>query len=261
MKKQKNPIVLKTKQEIALMRKVGRLAGQLLEYLGSLVQPGISTLFLNQAAEDWIRERNTHGEPLKSAIFQYNGFPMSICTSVNHVVCHGIPKSDHILLSGDIINIDVTLLQNEFHGDTSKTFTVGKVKPSVEKLVKAAENSLYLGIDSLKVDKPINVIGDAIEKYIKSLGFSIVTELGGHGIGRGFHESPYIFHHRERKKRTKIQQGMTFTIEPMINAGKRHVYTDASDGWSVLTYDNSLSAQFEHTIAITEDGPEILTNP
>ncbi len=246
-------IVLMSKREIEKMRQAGQLAAQLLNYLEPMVQPGVSTLELNDAAEAWTQK---HGA--KSAPLGYMGFPKSICTSVNEVVCHGIPSAKQILKEGDIINIDVTPLVEGYHGDTSKTFFVGEPSAIARKLVEVTEECLMRGIAAVKPGGRIGDIGAAIQEYAEAQGFSVVRDFVGHGVGRIFHMPPQIPHYGTRGKGKKIRPGMVFTIEPMINEGTWEVEVLA-DKWTAVTKDRKLSAQFEHTIAVTENGVEILT--
>jgi methionyl aminopeptidase len=247
------PIVLLSKREIEKMRQAGRLAAELLDYLEPLVKPGVSTLELNDAAEAWTQK---HGA--KSAPLGYHGFPKSICTSVNEVVCHGIPNAKQILRDGDIINIDVTPLVEGYHGDTSKTFFVGEPSPSARRLVEVTEECMWRGIRAVKPGGRIGDIGAAIQEYAEAQGFSVVRDFVGHGVGRIFHSAPQVPHYGTRGKGKKIRSGMVFTIEPMINEGTYEVEVMA-DKWTALTKDRKLSAQFEHTIAVTEEGVEVLT--
>ena len=236
------------------MRYAGKMAARLLEYIEPFVKPNVSTLELNNICNDWINSRG-----FKSATLNYKGFPKSICTSINDVVCHGIPKKEDILKIGDIINIDITLIVDNYHGDTSKTFTVGEVDFNTKKLVNRTRDALYIGIDAVAYNHRINLIGKAIEEFIQPFGYSVVTALGGHGIGKYFHEEPFVAHYKQRSKGIKLKDGMTFTIEPMINLGGRDVFTDPIDNWTIYTEDGSLSAQFEHTILVTKSSVEILT--
>ncbi len=246
-------ITLLSKREIEKMRRAGQLAAELLHYLGTLVQPGISTLALNDAAERWTRK---HGA--KSAPLGYKGFPKSICTSVNEVVCHGIPKAKEILKEGDILNIDVTLIVDGYHGDTSKMFFVGEPSPLAKKLVAVTHECRRRGIEAVRPGARIGDIGAAIQEYAESQGFSVVRDFVGHGIGSTFHTAPQIPHYGKKGTGRKLRPGMVFTIEPMINEGTWEVELQA-DQWTALTKDRKLSAQYEHTIAVTEDGYEILT--
>ena len=235
------------------MRKAGSLAAELLHHLESMVQPGVSTLQLNDEAERWTQ---AHGA--KSAPLGYHGFPKSLCTSVNEVVCHGIPNAKQILKEGDIINIDVTLIVDGYHGDTSKTFFVGAPSPIAKKLVEVTEECLRKGIAEVKPDARIGDIGAAIQEYAEPQGFSVVRNFVGHGVSNIFHTAPEIPHYGKRGKGRRLRPGMVFTIEPMINEGTWEVEV-LSDKWTALTRDRKLSAQFEHTVAVTKDGVEILT--
>jgi len=248
-------ILIKNKDEIKKMRAAGKLAAQLLDYIEPFVKEGISTQYLNDLCEEFTKKNGAISAPLN-----YNGFPKSICTSINNVVCHGIPSDKEILKDGDIVNIDVTVILDGFHGDTSKTFMIGNVRDEVRKLVNRTEKSLYLGIKSVKPGKYLYEVGKAIEKYISKFGYSIVKDLGGHGIGREFHEEPFVFHHYCLENKIRLKEGMTFTIEPMINLGKSSkVKKSKKDGWTVTTADGSISAQFEHTLVVTSKSVEILT--
>ena len=248
-------IRIKNLTEIGKMRKAGKLAAQLLNYIEPFVKEGVSTLYLNDLCEEFTQIHRAVSAPLN-----YNGFPKSICTSINNVVCHGIPSEKDILKSGDIVNIDITVILNSFHGDTSRTFMIGEVDDKVMSLVTRIENAMYRGIDAVKPGKYLYEVGKTIEKYISKFGYSIVQEYGGHGIGREFHEDPQVFHHFTQDNKIRLREGMVFTIEPMINMGTSYqVKTSEKDGWTVTTADGSLSAQFEHTILVTADGAEILT--
>ncbi|OUL30608.1 type I methionyl aminopeptidase [Nostoc sp. RF31YmG] len=246
-------IVILSQRELDKMRKAGRLAAQLLQHLESMVKPGVNTLQLNDEAERWTQ---AHGA--KSAPLGYKGFPKSICTSVNEVVCHGIPNAKQILRDGDIINIDVTPIVDGYHGDTSKTFLVGSPSPKAKKLVEVTQECLRRGIAEVKPGARIGDIGAAIQEYAESQGFSVVRDFVGHGVSNIFHTAPDIPHYGTRGKGKRLRPGMVFTIEPMINEGTWEVEV-LSDGWTALTRDRKLSAQFEHTLAVTEDGVEILT--
>jgi methionyl aminopeptidase len=246
-------ITILSKREIEKMRRAGRLAAELLDYLTPLVQPGISTLELNDEAENWTQK---HGA--KSAPLGYKGYPKSICTSVNEVICHGIPHPKQILHNGDIINIDVTLIVDSYYGDTSRTFFVGTPSPKAKKLVEVTQECLYRGIAAVKPDGKVGDIGAAIQEYAESFGFSVVRNFVGHGIGTDFHTPPEIPHFGARGKGKRLRPGMTFTIEPMINEGTWEAVL-LEDGWTAITKDGKLSAQFEHTVAVTETGVEIMT--
>ena len=246
-------IELLSSRELAKMRQAGRLAAQLLEHLEPMVKPGVTTLQLNDEAERWTK---AHGA--KSAPLGYHGFPKSICTSVNEVVCHGIPNAKQILKDGDIINIDVTPLVDGYHGDTSKTFFVGTPSPTAKKLVEVTQECLIRGIAEVKPGARIGDIGAAIQEYAEAQGFSVVRNFTGHGVHRIFHTAPEIPHYGKRGTGKRLRPGMVFTIEPMINEGTWEVEV-LDDGWTALTLDRKLSAQFEHTVAVTNSGVEILT--
>ncbi|MDJ0713084.1 MAG: type I methionyl aminopeptidase [Prochloraceae cyanobacterium] len=246
-------ITLLSKREIEKMRQAGRLAAQLLDYLAPMVTPGVSTLEINDEAERWTQEKGA-----KSAPLGYNGFPKSICTSINEVICHGIPNAEEILRDGDIINIDVTPILDGYHGDTSRTFFVGTPSPVAKKLVEVTEECLTRGIAEVKPGARVGDIGAAIQEYAEANGFSVVRDFVGHGINRIFHTAPQIPHYGKRGKGKRLREGMVFTIEPMINEGTWEA-TVLNDGWTAITKDRKLSAQFEHTIAVTESGVEILT--
>ncbi|MGB3493289.1 MAG: type I methionyl aminopeptidase [Elainellaceae cyanobacterium] len=246
-------IILLSAREIDKMRQAGQLAAQLLKHLEPMVQPGISTLDLDTEAEKWTQERGATSAPLG-----YHGFPRSICTSVNEVVCHGIPNAKQILREGDIINIDVTPILDGYHGDTSRTFFVGEPSPLARKLVEVTEECMMRGIATVKPGSRVGDIGAAIQSYAESSGFSVVRDFVGHGVSRIFHTAPQIPHYGTAGKGKKLRPGMVFTIEPMINEGGYDVEV-LDDGWTAVTEDRKLSAQFEHTIAVTKEGVEILT--
>ena len=246
-------IVCLSRQEIEKMRQAGQMAAELLAYLEPMVKPGVSTLELNDAAEAWTQARGAISAPLG-----YHGFPKSICTSVNDVVCHGIPNAKQILADGDIINIDVTPIVDGFHGDTSRTYFVGTPSPLAKKLVEVTEESMMRGIKVVKPGGKVGDIGAAIQEYAEAQGFSVVRDFVGHGVGREFHTAPQIPHYGTRGKGKKFRPGMVFTIEPMINIGTHEVEVMA-DKWTALTKDRKLSAQFEHTVVVTRDGVDILT--
>jgi len=246
-------ITLMSQREIEKMRQAGQLAAQLLAYLEPMVKPGVSTLELNDAAEEWTQK---HGA--KSAPLGYHDFPKSICTSVNEVVCHGIPSAKQILRDGDIINIDVTPIVDGYHGDTSRMFFVGEPSPLARKLVEVTEECMWRGIREVKPGARIGDIGAAIQEYAESHGFSVVQDFVGHGVGRVFHTAPQIPHYGKRGKGKKLRPGMVFTIEPMINVGTWEVEV-LPDKWTAVTKDRQLSAQFEHTVAVTATGVDVLT--
>ncbi|MFP6805802.1 MAG: type I methionyl aminopeptidase [Pseudomonadales bacterium] len=247
-------IELKTPDEIEKMRTVGALAAAQLEMIEQYIKPGISTGELNQICHDFtVDQQDAIPAPLN-----YRGFPKSICTSVNHVVCHGIPSDSKILKNGDIINIDVTLIKDEYHGDTSKTFIVGKPSVLATRLVQIARDCLYKGIREVKPGAHLGDIGHVIQVYAEKNRFSVVREYCGHGIGKIFHDEPQVLHYGKAGTGVELKAGMTFTIEPMINAGKSTVKL-LPDDWTVVTKDHKLTAQWEHTILVTESGYEILT--
>jgi methionyl aminopeptidase len=250
-------ITLLSSREIDKMRRAGSLAAELLDRLAPMVQPGVSTLEINDEAERWTKERGA-----KSAPLGYPGsvmpFPKSICTSVNEVICHGIPDAKQILKDGDIINIDVTPILDGYHGDTSRTFFVGTPSPLAKKLVEVTEECLRRGIEQVKPGARIGDIGAAIQEYAEANGFSVVRDFVGHGVSHIFHTAPQIPHYGIRGKGKKLRPGMVFTIEPMINEGTWEAIV-LEDGWTAITKDGKLSAQFEHTIAVTENGVDILT--
>ena len=251
-------IVILSGRELNKMRRVGQLAADLLDYLEPMVQPGISTQEFNDAAVKWTKDRGATNAPLGYTPSGCPPFPKSICTSVNEVVCHGIPNPKQILQDGDIINIDVTPILDGYHGDTSRTFFVGKPSPTVKKLVEVTQEAMMRGIATIRSGSRVGDIGAAIQEYAEANGFSVVRELTGHGVGRKFHTRPEIPHYGTRGKGLKLRSGMVFTVEPMLNLGTRKVKFLA-DGWTVITKDKKPSAQFEHTVAVTDRGVEILT--
>ena len=247
-------VQLKTDAEIEAMRPACQVAADTLVMIEAYIKPGITTEKINKIVHDYTIEHGGIPAPLN-----YHGFPKSVCTSVNHVVCHGIPDNKKIK-DGDIINVDVTTIIDGWHGDTSKTFYVGKPKVRAQKLVEVAREALQIGIDVVKPGATLGDIGYAIQTFVEKNRFSVVREYCGHGIGRVFHEEPQIVHFGKQGQGMEIKEGMVFTIEPMVNAGKFAVKV-LSDDWTVVTRDRSLSAQFEHTLAVRKDGAEILTLP
>lgn len=249
-------IIIKTPEQIEGIRRSCQLAARVLDFTSQLIKPGVSTQYLNDQAHQFTFDNHAISAPLN-----YNGFPKSICTSINNIVCHGIPSDKVILKEGDIINIDITTILKGYYGDTSATFPVGNISPLAKQLLKVTQDSLYRAIDSIKIGKSLNeCVGQVIEKYVLPFGFAPVRDLGGHGVGVKFHEDPFVFHYQTKSQDTTIKEGMTFTIEPMINASRDwRVILDSHDGWTIRTADGSLSAQFEHTILTTKDGVEILT--
>jgi methionyl aminopeptidase len=246
-------IIIKTEAEIEKMRVAGRLAAEVLEMIESHVVPGITTNELDLICHNYMVDV----QKVIPAPLNYKGFPKSICTSVNQQVCHGIPNEKR-LKSGDIINIDITVIKDGYHGDTSKMFCVGEVSSHAKRLIKITEEAMYLGIQQVKPGARLGDIGHAIQKHAETNRYSVVREFCGHGIGKKFHEEPQVLHYGKRGQGEELVAGMIFTIEPMINLGKKEVKV-LPDGWVAVTKDRSLSAQFEHTVLVTNDGYEILT--
>ena len=247
-------VTFKTPAEQDQMRMAGRLAADLLDMIGEHIVPGITTDEINQICHDY--QVNVQGAV--PAPLGYRGtYPKSICTSVNHVVCHGIP-SDKRLKQGDIINVDVTPKKDGWHGDSSRMFTVGKVAPAAQRLIDITHEAMWIGIRQVRPGAHLGDIGAAIQQFVEAQHFSVVREYCGHGIGRGFHEDPQVLHYGQAGTGMVLKAGMTFTVEPMVNVGKRFV-RQLADGWTVVTKDHSLSAQWEHTILVTDTGYEVLT--
>ena len=247
-------VSIKTPEEIQKMRVAGRKAAEVLEMIGDHVKPGITTGELDQICHDYITlEQSAIPAPLN-----YRGFPKSICTSVNQVVCHGIPSDTKVLKNGDIINIDITVIFDGFHGDTSKMFYVGQVAAHADRLCKITQECLYKGIELVKPGARLGDIGHVIQQHAEKNHYSVVREYCGHGIGRIFHEEPQVLHYGKPGTGFTLQEGMTITIEPMINAGKAATKLKKDD-WTVETKDGRLSAQWEHTLAVTASGVEVLT--
>jgi methionyl aminopeptidase len=245
---------IKTAEQIEKMRIAGRLAAEVLEMIEPHVKPGISTGELDRICHEYmVNVQQSIPAPLN-----YHGFPKSICTSVNHVICHGIPDDEKVLKDGDIVNIDITVIKDGFHGDTSKMFVVGKPSILADRLIRVTQESLYLGLRKVKNGARLGDIGHAIQVHAEKHNYSIVREYCGHGIGAVFHEDPQVLHYGRPGTGDVLKSGMCITIEPMVNAGDRHSKL-LKDGWTVVTKDRSLSAQFEHTILVTDTGCEILT--
>ena len=246
-------VTIKTADEQDKMRIAGRLAADVLDMIQDYVKPGVTTGELDQICHEFITgEQGAIPAPLN-----YRGFPKSICTSVNHVVCHGIP-GDRKLKSGDAVNIDITVIKDGFHGDTSRMFFVGKPGVQAQRLAEVAFESMWLGIEELAPGKHLGDVGAAIQHHVEKNRFSVVREYCGHGIGRVFHEDPQVLHYGSPGTGMELRAGMTLTVEPMVNAGKAAVKL-LPDGWTVVTKDHSLSAQWEHTVLVTETGHEVLT--
>jgi len=252
-------ITIKTPQEIEAMRVAGRLAGEVLDYIEPHVQPGITTAELDRLCHDYmVNVQGCIPAPLNYAPPGYPPYPKSICASINHQVCHGVPN-DRPLKKGDIVNLDITTIKDGWHGDTSRMFVAGGgASILANRLIKVSHECLWLGIASVRPGARLGDIGAAIQKHAEVNGFSVVREFCGHGIGRKFHEEPQVLHYGKRGDGIELLPGMIFTIEPMINAGKAAV-SELPDGWTIVTKDRSLSAQWEHTIAVTESGAEVLT--
>ncbi|MDP3372292.1 MAG: type I methionyl aminopeptidase [Candidatus Paracaedibacteraceae bacterium] len=250
-------IVIHNASDFDGMRKAGRLASQLLDYITPFVKAGITTDEINTLCHAWTIERGAVPAPLGYAPYGHIPFPKSVCTSVNHVVCHGIP-SDKRLVTGDIINIDVTLIVDGWHGDTSRMFSIGKVPLRAEKLINVTYECLMRAIDIVKPGTTLGDIGHVIQSHAEKSGFSVVRDFCGHGLGRSFHSAPSIVHYGKPGEGIALKEGMFFTIEPMINAGKYNIKM-LDDGWTAVTRDRSLSAQFEHTLGVTANGVEIFT--
>lgn len=246
-------ITIKSQREIALMREAGRLAAQTLDMIEQYIQPGVSTEELNQICHDFIVSHDAYPAPLN-----YKGFPKSICTSVNEVICHGIPSDKVILKDGDIINIDVTAIKHGYHGDTNRTYFVGEPSDEVRQLVEFTREVTLKAIDIVRPGIRVGDIGHLIQSEAEARGYGVVREFTGHGLGRKFHEAPSIFHYGKPGTGAKIRKGMTFTIEPMINLGSHELHV-LDDGWTAVTNDGKWSAQFEHSLAVTDEGYEILT--
>lgn len=237
------------------MRVAGRLAAEVLDMISPYVVSGVTTDELNQRCHDYIVDV----QKATPAPLNYRGFPKSICTSVNHVVCHGIP-ADKRLKHGDIVNLDITVIKDGWHGDTSRMFAVGKIAPAAQRLIDLTHEAMWIGIRQVRPGVRLGDLGAAIQTFVEAQHLSVVREYCGHGIGRIFHEDPQVLHYGERGTGLELREGMILTVEPMVNIGKRHVKLLA-DGWTVITKDHSLSAQWEHTVLVTDSGYEVLTLP
>jgi methionyl aminopeptidase len=248
-------VTIKSEEEFARMRVAGRMAAEVLEMITPHVVPGITTGELDRLCHEYIVDK-LQAIP---APLNYNGFPRSICTSVNDVVCHGIPSESKKLKSGDIINIDVTVIKDGYHGDTSIMVGVGETPQHAERLMRITQECLYRGLAEVRPGARLGDIGHVIQQHAEANYYSVVREYCGHGIGTVFHEDPQVLHYGEPDTGLELRPGMTFTIEPMINAGKRHTKLNARDGWTVTTRDGRLSAQWEHTVLVTSEGFEVLT--
>ncbi|MGP1675815.1 MAG: type I methionyl aminopeptidase [Burkholderiales bacterium] len=251
-------IQIKTTEEIEKMRIAGRLAAEVLDFIAPQVRSGITTGELDSLCHDYmVKVQKTVPAPLHYAPPGYQPYPKSICTSINHQVCHGIP-GDKQLKHGDIVNIDITVIKDGYHGDTSRMFCVGEPAIQARRLCETTYECMWLGILAVKAGAHLGDIGAAIQKHAEEHGYSVVREFCGHGIGRNFHEEPQVLHYGRAGTGVELRPGMVFTIEPMINAGKAAI-RELSDGWTIVTKDHSLSAQWEHTVLVTETGHEVLT--
>jgi methionyl aminopeptidase len=251
-------VVLKSADEIEHMRVAGRLAAEVLDYIAAYVKPGVTTGELDRLCHEYmVGVQHTVPAPLNYAPPGYKPYPRSICTSVNHQVCHGVP-GDKVLKGGDILNIDITVIKDGFHGDTSRMFYVGEPSIQARRLCDITFECMWLGITQIRPGAFLGDIGASIQRHAEAHGYSVVREFCGHGIGRKFHEEPQVLHYGRAGTGLKLQPGMIFTVEPMINAGKPAI-RELADGWTIVTKDHSLSAQWEHTVLVTETGFEILT--
>lgn len=251
-------ITIKNQQDIEKMRIAGQLAGEVLDYIAPFVKPGVTTEELDKLCHDYmVNVQGCIPAPLNYAPHGHKPYPKSICTSINHQVCHGVP-GDKKLKNGDIVNLDITTIKDGWHGDTSRMFCVGEPSIQAKRLCDITHECMWLGIAQVKPGATLGDIGHAIQKHAEKNGYSVVREFCGHGIGKVFHEDPQVLHYGKPGTGTKLQAGMVFTIEPMINAGKRDI-RQLGDGWTIVTKDHSLSAQWEHTIVVTEHGFDVLT--
>lgn len=247
-------IIIKNEEQINGIRKSCQLSTDALNHIEDMIQPGVSTEQLDIEIEKYIRKHGAIPAPLG-----YHGYPKSVCTSINEVICHGIPKEEDILKEGDILKIDVSTILNGYFGDTCKTFPVGNVSEESQRLISVTRDCLDIGISQVKPNNEFGMIGKSISEYAEKRGYGVVHQFAGHGTGLNFHEEPKICHDKSSYDKRKMQAGMIFTIEPMINIGQPHALIDENDRWTARTVDKSLSAQFEHTVLVTEDGVEVLT--
>jgi methionyl aminopeptidase len=252
------PVTVKSAEEIEKMRVAGRLAAEVLDFITPHVEPGVTTERLDTLCHDYmVKVQDTIPAPLNYAPPGYAPYPKSICTSINHQVCHGIPGSKK-LKNGDILNIDITVIKDGWHGDTSRMFIVGESSIQAKRLVQVTYECMWVGITAVKRGARLGDIGHRIQQHAEGHGYSVVREFCGHGIGQKFHEDPQVLHYGKPGTGLELQTGMTFTIEPMINAGGKDI-RQLGDGWTIVTKDHSLSAQWEHTILVTDEGYEVLT--
>jgi methionyl aminopeptidase len=251
-------VSLQTPQEVEKMRVAGKLASEVLDYITPFVKPGVTTDELDKLCHDYMIDvQHVIPAPLNYAPPGYSPYPKSICTSVNHQVCHGVP-GEKKLKSGDIVNIDVTVIKDQYHGDTSRMFFVGEPGIQARRLSEITYESMWRGIEEIKPGKHLGDVGHAIQRFAEGQGYSVVREFCGHGIGAKFHEDPQVLHYGRPGTGLELKAGMIFTVEPMINAGKAPI-RQMADGWTIVTKDHSLSAQWEHTVLVTETGYEVLT--
>lgn len=251
-------ITIKTPEEIEKMRIAGRLASEVLDYITPFVQAGIATEELDKLCHDYMVEvQNTIPAPLNYSPPGYSPYPKSICTSINHQICHGVPGAKK-LKNGDIVNLDITVIKDGYHGDTSRMFIVGEASLAARRLCQLTYESMWIGIEQVRPGARLGDIGSAIQRFAEGFGYSVVREFCGHGIGKNFHEDPQVLHYGRPGTGVELQTGMIFTIEPMLNAGKKDIKA-LPDGWTIVTKDHSLSAQWEHTVLVTETGYEVLT--
>jgi len=252
-------VTIKTPDEIEKMRIAGRLGSEVLDYITPFVKAGVSTAEIDKLCHDYMVDvQGCIPAPLNYAPPGYVPYPKSICTSVNHQVCHGVPNEKVILKKGDIVNLDITVIKNGYHGDTSRMFIVGETSIRARRLCEITYECMWLGIAQVKPGAHLGDIGHAIQKHAEANGFSVVREFCGHGIGANFHEDPQVLHYGKAGTGIELKPGMIFTIEPMINAGKPAI-SELPDGWTIVTRDRSLSAQWEHMVLVTETGVEVLT--
>ncbi len=252
------PVSIKTPQEIEKMRVAGRLTSEVLDYIGPFVKPGVTTNELDRLCHDLIvNVQNAIPAPLNYAPNGHTPYPKSICTSINHQICHGVP-SEKALKNGDIVNIDITVIKDGYHGDSSRMYYVGEPSIQARRLCETTYQAMWKGINRVRAGAYLGDIGYAIQSFVEPLGYSVVREFCGHGIGRNFHEDPQVLHYGKPGTGLVLEPGMTFTIEPMINAGRRDI-RQMPDGWTIVTKDRSLSAQWEHTVLVTDGGYEVLT--
>lgn len=247
-------IIIKSKKQIEGIKKSSKIAAATLDFISDSVESGITTEYLDNLIHHYILKNGGIPAPLG-----YHGFPKSSCISVNNVICHGIPSKETVLKNGDILNIDVTTIVDGYFGDTSRMFTIGEVSPEAQKLIQVTKECMELGIEEVRPKKRFGNIGFAIAKHAKANNFSVVHQYCGHGVGLNFHEEPQVYHISPKKSGFRMKPGMIFTIEPMINVGKAEANIDEKDGWTARTVDGELSAQFEHTVLVTDLGFEVLT--